>query len=224
MNKNTELARADERFSAAQRQITREVARDLWVFAKNSKIDEQDDARFIGTLLSLLVTTIGAVSSVISFSGAVAGTSPRNTVRINLRLQNLTPYILVMRELRHSNSRLWSAASIQSGQTVEFPYTIGARRADRPSISMSLVGENGILMTVNFVIFDNHYDVRVREARFDHQVISAPVGVNLMGNRPMIFRGNPIHGLIPTLVCSSVKGGVPNQSLNIDVALITAEI
>lgn len=224
MNKNNELTINDERFVTENRRIIREVARDLWVFAKNSKIDEQDDTRFIGSLLSILVTTIGAVSSVISFSGAVAGTPPRNAVRINLRLQNLTPYILVMRELRHSSSRLWSAASIQSGQTVEFPYTIGARRADRPSITMALVGENGTLMTINFVIFDNNYDVRVREARFNGRLIDAPEGVNLMENRPMIFRGNPINGLIPTLVCSSVKGGVPNQSVNIDVALITAEI
>lgn len=224
MKKDHKITIPDERFLTQHRQITREVARDLWVFAKNSKIDEQDDARFIGSLLGILFATISAVSSVISFSGAVAGTSPRNTVRINLRLQNLTPYILVMRELRHSNSRLWSAASIQSGQTVEFPYTIGARRADRPSISMGLVGENGTLMTVNFVIFDNNYDIRVREARFNSQTIHAPVGVDLMENRPMIFRGNPINGLIPTLVCSSVKGGVPNQSVNIDVALITTEV
>ena len=50
--------------------------------------------------------------------------------------------------------------------------------------------------------------------------VSGPATTNLRENIPMIYSGAESSGLPVTLYCTSVMGGVMNQTVNIDVSLL----
>ncbi|WP_154678238.1 hypothetical protein [Paraburkholderia nodosa] len=219
---NNELPETEGRFAAGNRAAVAAVARDAWALVNKSRIHENSDARIFGTIVSVITTIIGVVGAVKSLSGAVddraAALDPPLTVRINLRLQNLTPHILVVHSATFSTSRLWNSPTILSGETAEYPLTIGPGiliGGNTHQITFHLVDANrGISRIVTFDLGGAN-DVRVLSANIDGRFIPGPPTVDVRENRPMIYRHSGV-----VLYSTSVFGMVPSQTVNIDVSVL----
>ncbi|WP_448657635.1 hypothetical protein [Enterobacter hormaechei] len=210
-------------FAAGNRNRTAEIACSAWQFMNKSRISGQQSPMFIGKLVSLVTAAMGIASSTVSLAGSIAERSPAaNSLRLNLRFQNLTTRTAVVNTVQNSNSRTWNSPVILSGQTVVYPFTIGGRQAADHMFSVTLTDETGNnAHTYSFVIRDNTNDIRVTRAIVGTGGwISGPTSTNLRENTPMIFSGREGSGLPVSLYCTSVMGQVNNQEVNIDVSLL----
>lgn len=210
-------------FAVNNRNRTVDVARAAWRFLNKSRISTEQNPMIIGPLVSLVSAAMGIVSSTLSLAGTIADRAPApHSLRLNIRLQNLTNRVVVVDVAQNSNSRAWNSPVILSGQTVVFPFTIGGRQAGEHLFSFMLTDETGNQSrSYAFVITDNTHDVRVTRAIVGAGGwVSGPATTNLRENTPMIYTGAESSGLPVTLYCTSVMGGVVNQVVNIDVSLL----
>lgn len=210
-------------FAANNRNRTAEVARAAWRFMNKSRISAEKNPMIIGPLVSLVSAAMGIVSSTLSLAGTIADRAPApHSLRLNIRFQNLTNRIAVVDVAQNSNSRTWNSPAILSGQTVVFPFTLGGRQAGDHSFSIMVTDETGNQShSYSFSITDNTNDVRVTRAIVGvGGWVSGPATTNLRENIPMIYSGAESSGLPVTLYCTSVMGGVMNQTVNIDVSLL----
>lgn len=210
-------------FAAGNRNQTAEVACSAWQFMNKSRIAGEQSPMFIGKLVSLITAAMGIASSTVSLAGTIAARSPAaNSLRLNLRFQNLTTRTAVVHTAQNSNSRAWNSPVILSGQTVVYPFTIGSRQAADHLFSVTLTDETGNNShSYSFVIRDNINDVRVTRAIVGHGGwVSGPNSTNLRENIPMIYFGREGSGLPVSLYCTSVMGQVNDQEVNIDVSLL----
>lgn len=210
-------------FAAGNRNRTAEIACSAWHFMNKSRVAGQQSPMFIGKLVSLVTAAMGIAGNAISLAGTIAERAPAaNSLRLNLRFQNLTTRTAVVHTAQNSNSRAWNSPIIMSGQTVVYPFTIGGRQAADHMFSITLTDETGNNShSYSFVIRDNTNDVRVTRAIVGAGGwVSGPISTNLRENIPMIYSGREGTGLPVFLYCTSVMGQVNNQEVNIDVSLL----
>lgn len=218
---NQLLSETDPRFAAGNRAIVFDVARDCWAFVNKSRISTGNDARIIGTIVSLVTTVVGIVGSTISFASSVAdqNSSLPQALQVNLRLQNLTSSIITIQAIGHSNARVMGSPVIMTGETVEYPIIFNGPRTGQLLVHLNLSDENGMREYCGLVIIPNPTDVRVRSVFMRQGLgqtqVHGPNNVDPRENRPMIYRNDRIN-----IYCTSVIGTETNQVANIDVAIV----